>query len=116
MNVEVRLDDFSVESSLTDFKPGVPYHFTLINEGKIPHEFMIIPVPVAGVHSHGSEELPMKEQHEVALVLVPESRLPAGATVELDYTFEKVPQEPLEMPCALPGHFEAGMHPPITIR
>jgi hypothetical protein len=44
VNVDVRLKDFSVELSVTEFKAGVPYHFTVTNEGQVAHEFMILPV------------------------------------------------------------------------
>jgi len=44
VNVDVRLKDFSIESSVTEFKPGVQYHFTVTNEGEVAHEFMILPI------------------------------------------------------------------------
>lgn len=118
VNVEVTLKEFTVASSLTNFRVGVPYHFTVTNAGQIPHEFMIIPVVQGGGHMHGGTPgASMEEQHRLALVLIPEQELPAGATVELDYTFKSIPDgENIEIVCVLPGHFEAGMHIPVTIR
>ncbi len=35
---------------------------------------------------------------------------------QMDYTFASVPEGNIEFVCALPGHFEAGMHTPITVK
>jgi uncharacterized cupredoxin-like copper-binding protein len=52
----------------------------------------------------------------MALMMIPDQQLPAGATVEKDYTFTSIPDGHIEMVCTLPAHFEAGMHMPITIK
>lgn len=117
MTVNVTLREFSVESSVTDFQPGVPYHFIVKNEGQIPHEFMIMPMTMLGTHMPGMPEMSMEERDAAALVMIPEAQLPAGATAEADYTFESVPAgSEIEMVCTLPGHLEAGMHLPIRIK
>ena len=117
VNVDVTLKEFTVEASLTNFRTGVPYHFTVTNAGQIPHEFMIIPVVKGGEHAHGGTPgASMDEQHKMALVSIPEQDLPAGATVEVNYTFQSTPEgDNIEIVCVLPGHFEAGMHIPVTI-
>ena len=42
-DVKVTLTDFKVESSLTTFSVGVPYHFTIVNNGSVAHEVVIMP-------------------------------------------------------------------------
>ncbi|MBI4759723.1 MAG: hypothetical protein ACOYYF_15205 [Chloroflexota bacterium] len=113
VEVKVRLGEFFVESSVTEFKPNVQYHFIVTNEGVVPHEFMIMPVEMGGMGMGG---MSMEEKDARAFMMIPEEDLPPGATVEMDYTFTSVPEGNIEFVCALPGHFEAGMHSPLTIK
>lgn len=113
INVEVTLNDFGIESSLTEFKTGVPYHFIVTNEGQVPHEFMLMPV---SEHMGMSGMSSMEEWDKLALMMIPIEQLPVGATAEADYTFAGIPEGNIEMVCMTPGHFEAGMHTPITIK
>ena len=85
VNVDVRLKDFSIESSVTEFKPGVPYHFTVTNEGQVVHEFMILPVS----EHMGMSGMPMEEYDKMALMMIPIEQLAVGASVKTDYTFPR---------------------------
>jgi len=87
VDVNVSLSEFKIDSSLTTFQAGVPYHFIVVNSGKIGHEINI------GQSAHAA--------------------LAVGATVTLDVTFGQ--QGPLEFTCHLPAHYEAGMKLPVTI-
>lgn len=87
VDVNVSLSEFKIDSSLTTFQAGVPYHFIVVNNGKIGHEINI------GQSAHAA--------------------LAVGATVTLDVTFGQ--QGPLEFTCHLPAHYEAGMKLPVTI-
>jgi len=113
VNVKVTLKDFSIESSVTEFKPGVQYHFTVTNEGKVPHEFMIMPI---SEHMGMSGMSSMEEWDKMALMMIPVEQLPVGATATADYTFTSVPEGNIELVCMTSGHFEAGMRMPITIK
>jgi len=110
VNVTVTLSEFAFQSSLTDFKVGVPYHFTIINKGAIPHELMIVK-PL-----DNSSNMTMEEMDNMALADVEADDLPAGGTATLDYTFT-APATPgtLEFACHIPGHYESGMKLPITV-
>jgi uncharacterized cupredoxin-like copper-binding protein len=112
VNVDVRLKDFSIESSVTEFKPGVAYHFTVTNEGQVAHEFMILPVS----EHMGMSGMPMEEYDKMALMMIPIEQLPVGASVKTDYTFSEVADGKIELIWMTPGHFEAGMHIPITVK
>jgi uncharacterized cupredoxin-like copper-binding protein len=87
VDVTVTLSEFKVESSLTTFHAGVPYHFTITNNGKI--------------------------QHEINLAFVNTATVPVGGTKTLDLTFTD--QGSQEFACHLGGHYEAGMKLPITV-
>ena len=113
VDVKVALGEFTIKSSVTEFKPGVQYHFIVINEGQVPHEVMIMPITMDGM---GMSGMSMEEKDALALMMISEEELPAGTTVEMDYTFTSVPEGNIEFVCALPGHFEAGMRTPITIK
>jgi uncharacterized cupredoxin-like copper-binding protein len=110
VQVQVTLTDFKIDSSLTTFSVGVPYHFVVTNKGAVAHEFVIMP-PEQG--TQGSEtQLP-----STALAGILGKDLTPGATKTLDYTFTKAaPAGSLEFACHLPGHYEAGMHTPIVVQ
>ena len=109
VDVNVTLTEFTIEPSMTTFKVGVPYHFVITNEGKVPHEFDIIPPE--------SPPVSADQEKSASLARVTEDQLPAGATATLDYTFTKAyPEGSLEFACHLTGHYEAGMHVPIVVQ
>jgi uncharacterized cupredoxin-like copper-binding protein len=108
VDVTVTLTDFKIDSSITTFKVGVPYHFTITNNGSVNHEFDVMP--------------PMSDPVSPETVLadsvahVNQDQLNPGATATLDYTFTKAyPAGTLEFACHLPGHYEAGMHTGIVV-
>ncbi len=111
VEVKVTLTEFKIEASLTSFKVGVPYRFVVTNAGKVPHELMIMP-PVTGE----MKGMSMEELDKMALAMIKEEDLPAGATKTLDFTFTTLPTGSLEFACHVPGHYEAGMRLPITVQ
>jgi len=111
IDVDVTLTEFGIESSLTEFTPGVLYHFNVTNEGMIAHEFMILPVS----EHMGMAGMTMEEYDEMALMMIPDEQSPAGALASADYTFATLPEGDLELVCMTAGHFEAGMRIPILV-
>jgi len=111
VNVTITLTDFAIESSITEFKPGVLYRFSVTNEGPSAHEFMIMPIP-----EHMGMGMAMEDYDEMALMMIPIEQLPPGATVQTDYAFASVPEGEVQMVCMTPGHYEAGMFIPITVK
>jgi uncharacterized cupredoxin-like copper-binding protein len=104
--VQVSLVDFKVESSLTTFKVGVPYHFVVTNNGTTTHEFMALPVSVENA----------SEDARDAAELFEVSELDPGKTGTKDYTFTKpYPAGIVEFACHVGSHFEAGMKLPFTV-
>jgi uncharacterized cupredoxin-like copper-binding protein len=111
-DVKVTLTDFAVQISSTQFTADVPYTFTITNTGQVPHEFLFIPPVMEGMADmHGAAT------HNTALVEVDETDLPPGATYTLVYTFpDSAVGADLEIACHTPGHYEAGMRLPITVK
>jgi len=108
VEVQVKLTEFQITSSLTTFTVGVPYHFIVTNSGTVAHEFQIMP-PASG-------QLTQDQIQKMSLAGLSKDDLPAGATKELDYTFTQAyAQGALELACHLPGHYEAGMHISIVV-
>lgn len=108
VDVTVSLTEFNIDSSITEFKVGVPYHFVVTNNGTVAHEFYIMP-PKSG-------ELTPEQVTQLALTGIGQDQLAPGATATLDYTFTQAyPAGSLEFACHLPGHYEAGMHTSITV-
>jgi len=108
VDVQVTLTDFKIDSSLTTFTTGVPYHFVVVNKGTVNHQFLIMP-PISNPTTQQIDSL--KQAGSAGNGIAP------GATATVDYTFTKpAPAGTLEFACHLPGHYEAGMHTPIVVR
>jgi uncharacterized cupredoxin-like copper-binding protein/predicted ester cyclase len=107
--------EFTIESSQTSFRVGVPYRFAVTNAGRVPHELMIVPVMPMGQLAL-IDPMPMEDMHEMALGLTDEDELPPGAAATLEITFTApAPAGTLELACYLPGHYQAGMYFPIEV-
>ncbi len=108
--VQVTLVEYKINSSITTFHIGVPYHFVVTNKGTIPHEFMVMP-PM-------NDSTSMASMDSAALVFIP--ILSPGQTSTIDYTFTK-PDAHLEIACHFSGrqasdsHYALGMHLPIIV-
>lgn len=107
--VHVTADEFSISSDRTSFEVGTPYEFQVVNNGKIAHEVMLMPVM-------SGEGMSMDDMDEVALGIAEEEELVPGATVTFDVTFDaSAVGKSLELACHLPSHYEANMRLPITV-
>ena len=109
VTVNVTANEYAFESDLTTFEAGVPYHFVVTNTGEEEHEFMII-API----EPGSMD--MEAMDDLALVVIEDEDLQAGAVATADFTFtaEDVGAD-LEFACHVGEHYEDGMHIPITV-
>lgn len=113
VEVEITLTEFGIESSVTDFEVGVPYHFVVTNKGSVNHEIMIMP-PL--MEDQMGMAMDMTELDQMALAMIPAEEMTPGTTRFLDYTFSKpAASGDLEFSCHTPGHYEAGMKLPITV-
>lgn len=110
--VHITLSDFRITSSLMTFTAGMPYHFTVTNEGKAVHELMLMSTAMKTMNMSG---MPMNTMNQMALASL--EGLNPGETKTFDYTFVLSVTGPHpEFSCHLPGHYEMGMHLDITVR
>ncbi len=105
--VRVTLADFTVASSITDFRVGVPYYFVVANRGPSVHEFMIMPVKPDG------SPLPADVQYKDKLIEI--EQIAPGATLTINYLFSPATVGRYEIACLMRGHYEAGMKLPIAV-
>ncbi|MBL0345039.1 hypothetical protein [Candidatus Villigracilis affinis] len=114
IEVQINLTEFGIESSVTDFESGVLYRFIVTNAGTVEHEFMIMPPLTADEMGMGMD---MGEMDQMALAMIATEKLQPGVTATLDFSFtETAPAGALELACHTPGHYEANMKLPITVK
>lgn len=107
--VQITETDTSIGSSLTSFTAGTTYHFVVMNKGKEPHEFMIMPETMSGMKG-----MPMQDMDQKALAEV--ANINPGETKTLDYTFpSSTAGSHPEFACTMPGHYAAGMKQEVSV-
>jgi uncharacterized cupredoxin-like copper-binding protein len=108
--VQVDETDFKIASSLTTFTPGTTYQFVVTNNGRIAHEFMILPKSTGSMSG-----MSMDVMDKMALAKA--ENIAPNQTVTLEYTFARsaAGSHP-EFACYYPGHYEAGMKQDVTVR
>jgi uncharacterized cupredoxin-like copper-binding protein len=106
-DVHIVMTEMKIESDVTTFAHGVPYHFIIVNKGAIEHEFEIAKKVAADATEAQHDAASLKELQ----------RLGPGGTQTLDYTFaDAAPAGTLELECGIPGHYMAGMHIDIVVQ
>ena len=107
VTVHVTLKEYSITSSVTTFRVGVPYYFIVSNRGGDYHEFLIIPGKVDG------KQIPTLEQLNNDLVEI--EPVAPQTTIKVNYTFPPSVIGQGGMACLMRGHYMAGMHLSIII-
>ena len=106
--VQVTLSDNKVDSSLTTFTVGMPYHFVVTNMGQVAHQFVMIPMGM------GMEHMSVDEMHHAALFMY--DSVAPGETRVFDYSFaQSAAGQSFQFACGTQGHFEAGMQLPFMV-
>lgn len=114
IEVQVTVKEFGIESSVTEFQTGVPYHFVVTNSGTVDHEIMIMP-PLT--EDQTGMDMDMGTMDQMALAMIPAEELTPGTTKSFDLTFtEPAAAGTLEFACHTSGHYEAKMKLPITVK
>ena len=105
-DVHIVMTDMKIESDVTTFTHGVPYHFIVENKGSMQHEFEI-----------ANKVAPDATEQQVDAASLKEiQRLDPGNTQTLDFTFaDAAPAGKLEFECGMAGHYTQGMHMDITV-
>jgi len=111
--VQITVKEFGIESSMTDFQVGVPYHFVVTNAGTVNHEIMIMPPLTKDQMGMGMD---MGTMDQMALAMISADSLTPGTTQSFDLTFKDAASAgTLEFACHTTGHYEANMKLPITV-
>ncbi|MEE9534627.1 MAG: plastocyanin/azurin family copper-binding protein [Acidimicrobiia bacterium] len=113
--VQVAMAEFVFNPTEVAVSKGETVLFEVTNDGAIEHEFRLttehgaMEHMAAGHQGHGDEAVAGEPDHgEVILLVAP------GETGTITVTFDHDADFDL-MACMLPGHYEAGMHAPLTL-
>jgi uncharacterized cupredoxin-like copper-binding protein len=105
-DVHITMTEMKIQSDVTTFTHGMAYHFIIVNQGNIDHEFEIAK----------KQPLNATEQQMDSGRLAELSRLNPGQTGTLDYTFTSAyPAGTMILVCGMPGHYSAGQYKDITV-
>ncbi|SDF36504.1 copper-binding protein [Sulfitobacter delicatus] len=95
------------EPEAFDFKQGETIQFNVTNAGEIEHEFVIDTMEGNAKHKEAMAEMAMRHDDPNSV------RLDTGEKGEVIWTFANAGT--FEFACLIPGHYESGMHGPITV-
>lgn len=99
---------FVFEPKELTFTAGETVRLHIVNEGEEVHEFVMDTMDSNAKHKAMMEKFPEMEHDDPNAV-----RLEPGEEAEILWTFGK--PGTYEFACLLPGHYEGGMHGPLTI-
>jgi uncharacterized cupredoxin-like copper-binding protein len=116
--VEVMASDNEFSLKALQVKDGETIRFIVRNDGLDPHELLIGTAAAHAEHRRmmkamieqqkqsGHAHAMAMEEHDSGVTVAP------GKTATFVWTFARTPN--LEFACDIPGHYEDGMHGPIT--
>ncbi|AYF03815.1 MULTISPECIES: cupredoxin family protein [Paracoccus] len=90
------------------FKAGETVRLVITNKGELEHEFVMDTIEANAEHKELMEKFPEMEHDDPNAV-----RLQPGETGEILWTFKNAGE--FEFACLMMGHYESGMHGPITV-
>lgn len=96
------------EPATLDVSAGETVRLKITNDGENPHEFVMDTRHLIEEHKALMERFPEMEHDDPNAV-----RLDPGQTGEILWTFGQAGQ--FEFACLIPGHYDAGMHGPLTV-
>ncbi len=127
--VTITMRDFSYSPSRVTLVAGVPAEITLVNKGKVAHEFMVYTMPKSMGMMGGEQGHEWVEKtnyfHMVSVSVTGgkvrrhqgdfmELNVPAGKSATLRFTPQK--KGTFEMGCMIENHYEAGQHGVLIVK
>lgn len=127
--VTITIRDFSYAPARVTLQSGVPAEFTLVNKGKVAHEWMVYGMPKPGMMMGGEAGHEWVEQanyfHMVPATVsggkvtrhkgdFMELKVMPGASATI--TFTPTRKGTFEMGCMIEGHYEAGQHGMLVVK
>lgn len=95
------------EPKAFEIERGETIRFNVMNKGVLEHEFVIDSVEGNAAHKKSMEKMDMEHDDPNSV------RLDEGGSGEVIWTFTNTGT--FEFACLIPGHYESGMHGPITV-
>jgi uncharacterized cupredoxin-like copper-binding protein len=105
---ELDTGEMVFEPNDLSFASGETVRFVITNAGLAEHEFVLDSIEKNAEHKALMERFPEMEHDDPNAV-----RLEPGETEEIVWTFSKAGG--FEFACLLPGHYESGMHGPVSV-
>lgn len=99
--------DMIFEPSAFDIKQGETIRFNVTNKGELEHEFVVDTVDGNSKHKEAMAKMDMEHDDPNSV------RLDPGESGEIIWKFANAGT--FEHACLIPGHYESGMHGPITV-
>ncbi len=125
--VTITLNDFAFAPKSVTLTAGVPAAITLVNKGKVAHEFMVYPVPTKSIddwdeyvipstyfQKMGEVEVVFSKQGAVAGSSIFEVEVDAGRSATVEFTPNR--KGTFEIGCHVEGHYEAGMKGTLVVK
>jgi len=108
-------DGMFIDFSMTDFVTGQAYDLVITNTDEFKHEIALN--EFAEVVFTRKIEISDADGNLVAEIkgMIREVEVGAGQTVHWFLVPIQTSEEPFEITCELPGHYESGMHTEITV-
>lgn len=99
--------DMIFEPMKFDIQQGETIRFNVSNKGELEHEFVIDTVEGNAKHKEAMAKMDMEHDDPNSV------RLDEGKSGEVIWKFANAGT--FEFACLIPGHYESGMHGPITV-
>jgi uncharacterized cupredoxin-like copper-binding protein len=99
--------DMIFEPASLEIAKGETIRFNIINKGEVEHEFVIDTTEGNAEHKALMAKMDMEHDDPNSV------RLDEGGTGEVIWNFAN--EGTFEFACLIPGHYESGMHGPITV-
>ncbi|HXF81682.1 MAG TPA: cupredoxin domain-containing protein [bacterium] len=125
--VTLTMTDFKFTPAQVTVTAGTPVEITLVNKGKVEHEFMVYPAPKRAPEDWdeylmpntffkdmGEVEVEFEGQGAVAGVSIFEVEVKPGKEATVHFTPNK--KGTFEIGCHVEGHYEAGMKATLTVK
>lgn len=125
--ISITMTDYKFTPNKVTLQSGVPVELTLVNKGKVDHEFMVYPAPKKApedwdeylmpntfFQNMDEVEVEFPKQGAVAGTSLFEVELNPGKSATIHFTPNK--KGTFEIGCHVEGHYEAGMKGTLTVK
>jgi uncharacterized cupredoxin-like copper-binding protein len=125
--VTLTMTDFKWTPATVTVTAGTPVEITLVNKGKVEHEFMVYPAPKRApadwdaylmtntlFRDMGEIEVEFEGQGAVAGVSIFETEVKPGRKATVHFTPNR--KGTFEIGCHVEGHYEAGMKATLIVK